>query len=220
MAATARAKSQVTPITLTDEKKGIIFRALGKMPIYSVGVEFDFDKHYANSLGVKNAVYRIYQQVRKDPNKYGVSPEVCDSVVSSVSKRSASAPAEDIVTTGTSGVLPHISETPTLREKTDVQKVDENDYTTLVLSNRTKAMSLVSKKLNTYKTKKQIDSLKLSEIVTAAAILFDKGQIIQGQATENIAIMAKIDDNITPEDALNAILRMREGNMADKDKTK
>jgi hypothetical protein len=186
---------------LTDEKKGIIFRMLAEKPLFETGVAFGFDKQYATAVAVKNKVYRIYQEVKKDPEKYGLSLDLCDTITTIVSNRGAEK------TLG-----------PTLAEKQEAKAVAESDINELVLSGRVKAMKLVHKKLDMMTTRKAVKDVSLPQLVTAAAILFDKGQIVSGQATENVALMAKIDSNMPPEQALDLIIKMREANVADKQK--
>lgn len=190
-------------LVLTDEKKGIIFRALAEKPLYEVGVQFELDKHYANAVAVKNKVYRIYQEVLKSPEKYYVSPEVCDVVRGIVASRHTSIAGKPQVT---------------LRETIEAKEAEDNDVTALVLSGRTKAFKLLHKKLDSVgRNKKALETVSLPQLATVAAILFDKGQIAQGMATENVAVMAKIDSNLTPEEALASVLRFREVNIIQKE---
>ena len=57
-------------------------------------------------------------------------------------------------------------------------------------------------------------------LATTVGILFDKGQIIQGEATENVAVLAKIKSDMSPEEMMDAVLKMREIHQVDKDRTK
>lgn len=189
---------------LTDEKKGIIFRALAEKPLYETGLSFGLDKHYSSAANVKAKVQRIYQEVQKDPSRYMISQELVDTIVKIVASRSH---------TGRGFGADQTS----LREKKELAAVD--DISELVLSGRNKAFALVHKKLDQVgRNKKSLAEVSLAQLTTTAAILFDKGQIVQGQATENIAVLAKIDDNISPEDAMKAILGMRDQNIIAKEK--
>lgn len=188
-------------ISLTNEKKGFIFKMLAHKPFYETGIEFGFDKHYRDANSIKGAMYRIYTQVRAEPSKYGVSQETVDLVVDIVSKRS------------TANYL------PTLREQNDAK--ENIDIKELVLSGRQKAMILVHRKLEMIgKSKKKLNETNLGTLATVAAILFDKGQIIKGEATENVAVLGKIDTNMSPDQALDMVLKMRELNQAEKERIK
>ena len=194
---------------LTDEKKGIIFRMLAEKPLYETGVAFGFDKKYATAVAVKNKVHRIYQEVQKDPNRYMVSPDLCETVVGIVTNRNPK-----------NGGGREIAGM-THREVKEAKAADEQDITKLVLAGRAKAWTILHKKLDRVgRNKKALDELSLGTIGTIAGIMFDKGQIVQGQATENIAVMAKIDSNLTPEEAMKAVLNMREVNIIAKEKDK
>lgn len=195
---------------LTDEKKGIMFRMLAEKPLYETGVSFGLDKHYTSVQTVKAKMQRIYQEVKKDPERYFVSQDLCDTVSSIVSNRNPQGKGLN-----TRGAV------PTLREKTEVKAAEENDITGLVLTGRAKAFKLLHAKLDRVgRNKKALDEVQLGTLATVAGILFDKGQIMQGQATENVAVMAKIDNNLSPEDALSLVLKMREVNIIQKDKDK
>lgn len=173
---------------------------LAEKPLYETGVAFGLDKQYSTAVAVKNKVYRIYQEVKKDPEKYGLSPDLCDTIVTLVSNRGAEK-----------------AQGPSLYEQKEVQAAKEGDINDLILTGRVKAMKLVHKKLDMMQTRKAVKDVSLPQLVTAAAILFDKGQIVSGQATENVALMAKIDGNIPPEQALDLIIKMREAHVADKE---
>lgn len=81
-------------------------------------------------------------------------------------------------------------------------------------------MQLINKKLDHLgKDKKSLDKVGIGELAKVAGILFDKGQIIQGQSTENIAVMSKnIKTDMSPEEAMEVLLNMREVNQAKKEK--
>lgn len=193
---------------LTDDKKGIMFRMLAEKPLYETGVAFELDKQYKTAVAVKAKMYRIYQEVQKNPDKYGLSQDLCDTVVQIVKGRTAEGKGFGAKFNA-----------PTLREAHEAKVADENDVTKLVLSGRAKSFQLLHKKLDQVgRNKKSLESVSLPQLATVAAILFDKGQIVQGQATENVAILAKVDSNMSPEDALAAVLGMRESNIIAKEK--
>lgn len=195
---------------LTDEKKGIMFRMLAEKTLLETGIAFGLDKHYPKAAGVKARMSRIYQEVRKDPDRYLVSQDIVDMVSRIVSGRKQAG----------IGNLIH-ADHATLAEKREVQEAKADDITELVLTGRKKAFNLLHKKLDQVgRNKKTLGEVSLAQLTTTAAILFDKGQIVQGQATENVAVLAKIDSNMSPEDALAAVLRFRDKNILDKEAQK
>jgi hypothetical protein len=63
--------------------------------------------------------------------------------------------------------------------------------------------------------KKMLEKENLVSLAKVFGIFFDKSQILQGQATENIAIKAKISKDMSPEESLEELLKMRESRQAD-----
>ena len=176
---------------LDDTQKAGIFRSLATKTFYDVGVEFGFDKHYKSPTSVKGAVYRTYQEVRAAPEKFFVHPDTCSLVVAAVTSR------------GISNMKP----LKTLAE----QKEDSRGIEELLLSNRDLANRLVHKKLLALDSSKK--ALKNESVVSLGkifGILFDKSQIIRGQATEHVALLGSIDSNMKPEEAIDLVLKMRE----------
>jgi len=171
---------------LTVEQKIGLFNMLTTKSLYEVGLEYGFDKHYKDAKAVKGAVYRVYADLKNNPEKNGISREVCDLVVSAVSQRSA-------------------APTPTLKEKEEV------DIKDLILSNRDKLARLLSRKLDDIgSSKKKLSAVSLPQLSLALCQVFDKGQIVQGQATEHIAHLSKIEEGLTAQQLLDAVLSQRE----------
>lgn len=185
---------------LSDDKKAGLFKKLASTSLYEVGVEYGLDKHYKDASGVKNKVYQIYREVAANPERFAVQQETVDLVQAAVSSRKiANKPA------------------PTLREKTEEAAIVANDIKGLTLSGRDAAGRLIARKLEHLESHpKALAQESLVNLGKIFGILFDKAQIIQGQATEHVAHMGKIDTNMTPEDALAAVLRGREITQAEK----
>mgnify|MGYP006921290687 CR=1 FL=1 len=191
-------------MVLTPEKKCDIFRMLGSKSIVETGLEFGFDKHYKDTTAVKNAVYKIYRQISQEPEKYPISPDVVEFVKGIMQTRSVS--------------VRKPTDTPTLAEKNE--GLLNQDFKDILVQGRKKAFSLLNSKLDRIgSSKKRLDEVNISSLAQVFGILFDKAQIIQGEATENIAVLAKVDKDMSPEDALQAVLRSREANQLDKDRT-
>ena len=56
----------------------------------------------------------------------------------------------------------------------------------------------------------QLEKVNLATLATTFGILFDKIQLMNGLATENISIHAKIDVNMSSDKALDELNKMRE----------
>lgn len=177
---------------LSDDKKAAIFRALAGGTMYDVGVDFGVDKHYKDARAVRNKVYQIYAQVKNDPEKYSIHPETVDLVVGVVSNRKVATRPET-----------------TLADK--VEGIKDADIKGLTLGSRDAAGRLIASKLAFLESHpKALAQESLVNLGKIFGILFDKSQIIQGQATEHVALMGKIDTDMSPEAAIAAIIKTRE----------
>lgn len=184
----------------TDQKAGM-FRSLASASLYDVGVEFGLDKHYKDPTAVRNKVYAIYREVSNDPDKFSVHPDTIELVSAAVSKRSVATRAH--------------TEIPTMAEKTHA--ISEGDIKGLTVASRDRAGRLIGAKLAYIEAHpKALQQESLVNLGKIFGILFDKAQIIQGQATEHVALMGKIDSEMTPDQAIQAVLRFREVVQAEK----
>lgn len=179
-------------MVLTDLQKAGLFKSLTTKTFYEVGIEFGFDKHYKSPATIKSAVYNIYRAILVEPEKYTLHPETVELVVKSVKERA-------------------IAHSPNKKPTVAEQGEDTRDIKELILSNRNVANRLISKKLSVLDaSKKALRNESLVSLGKIFGILFDKAQIIQGQATEHVALMGKISSNLKPEEAIELVLKMRE----------
>ena len=189
-------------INLTDVQKSSLFKSLATKTFYDVGIEYGFDKHYKTPASIKTAVYTLYRRVLAEPEKYSVHPEVLSLVSKAIQER---------------GILksaPNLK--PTMAEQGDL-----SDIKALLLSNRDVASRLIHKKLRVLDTSKK--ALKGESIVSLGkifGILFDKAQIIQGQATEHILQLSHINVDMSPSEAIDAVIKMREQQISESSKDK
>lgn len=184
---------------LTQEVEADIFRHLAYKSAYETGLEFELDKIYADAKGVRNAVNNIYAKVKKNPTRWGVTSDVLTLVADAMANRQ----------------LSQVRNNLPMAEK----EIEQGDIKVLVTGVRDKTWRLIDRKLQrASKSNKRLDAIGLRELGTLAGIAFDKAQIISGQATENIAVMGKIEGNLNPADALALVLKMREANVAAKQK--
>jgi len=56
----------------------------------------------------------------------------------------------------------------------------------------------------------EMKKLNLTTLSTTAGILFDKSRIVRGESTQHVILKAKISDDLTPEQKIELVLRMRE----------
>lgn len=172
---------------LSTEQKVELFKKLASKTTLEAGTEAGLAKFFKNSRAIRNKVYSTYQQVRQDPEFYKVTPEVVTLVETAMSARAVEGRNTEIVTD------------------------DPKEIKGLVLNIRDKTFGLIDKKLDRVsKSRAKLDALSFKDLGIIAGIAFDKSQILKGEATEHIAHYAKIDGNISPEDAMAMILKSRE----------
>lgn len=182
---------------LSDDRKAAMFKALASKSLYDVGVDFGLDKHYSTAPAVRNKVHSIYKAVANDPEKYAVHPETVEVVVAAVSGRKMV--------------------TPSIPATVEASPIVANDIKGLTMGGRDVAAKLITQKLAFLEAHpKALAAESLVNLGKIFGILFDKSQIIQGQATEHVALMGRIDTTMTPEQALDAVLRSREIMQAEK----
>lgn len=165
--------------------------------IYAVGVEYGMDKVYSSKSKVTNAVYSIYAEVKEDPERFTITQDMLNMVEAGMQARrshKAGSAAED----GPS--------------------VAEQDHSNLVITARKKSWKLLVEKLDyLIKNKAAFRKESVVSLAKVAGIVFDKGQLIEGKATDQVAILAKIDENMSTEDAVKELLKLRDAGTKDAD---
>lgn len=183
--------SYPTAQALIEDQAGRIFLHLEEHSFAETGYIFGLDRYLKNENSMRGAITRAYNLVLADPIKFDLPPEKVAYIHGLVSAR---------------GIAKKKPET--LREENDIKKAD---ISTMVLESRDLVTGLVRKKLDYLdRNPKALKEMSLKEIMGAFQILFDKGQIIQGAATEHIAVLSNIKTDMGAEEALEAIIKMRE----------
>jgi len=195
----ATAKNHNAPEVVARREKGKaiiaergadIFKSLEFKSYREVAQDFGLVDAYQNAGTATSAVVQFYNKVVDDPQKYGVEVHTAKVVKDVVQSRS-----------------PH---------KKEVEVTNES-IGDILIGTRNLAAKLLRKKLQMYEEDpKLLQNEKLVQLTTALAILFDKGQIIQGAATEHIAVMSNIPDHLDPDEALKTIMAMREKTLESK----
>jgi hypothetical protein len=186
-------------MTLTPEKKAAIATMLLKKSAYDVGIEFELDKYYKNSATMISTVSKIYNQVKNDPEKFAVSSDLMVQVELAVKARTYKIEGQ--------------GERRTLRQIADEKK--NKPIAEIALDNRSKASALLNIKLDDLLyNKKARAKVSIGEMAKVYGITFDKGQIVEGKATDHVAMMAKVEGNMSPSEAIDIVLKMREYNQS------
>lgn len=183
---------------LGEKKELEVFKQHAYKTSWEIGQEYNFDKVYKDKRAVTNAVYAIYNKVKNNPGKYGIDTDTMNLVLDAVGQRKIRKNAQFV--------------TEPLSDKEMV------DIGSLVSDNRDRAARILNKKLiSLEKSQKKMENISFKELTTAFGIMFDKGQLLKGEATEHIAHYAKIEKNMDPVEALKIIQDMREANAAKND---
>ena len=183
-------------MNLNNDQKVGLFKMMATKQLYEVGLFYGFDKYYKDSNAVKNAVYRIYNTVKNNPDEYLIQKDTYELVVGAVSARSAA----NVVS---------------MRERMDSAS---SDIKSLITGGRDKTAKLIDMKLDSIgKSRKKLDNVSIVELSKVLNVLFDKGQIVQGEATEHIAVLGKIESGLSPEKLLEITLKQREKTIESKE---
>lgn len=184
-------------MTLTDVKKRALFKTLATKTQYETGVEFGLDKYYKNKNSVVAAVNRIFQAIKADPEKYAMTHEVVTMVQDSMISRTKLGGAA---------------------RPTEVVNIEEYNEKELVLGGRKKAWVLLNRKMDyLLKNRRAFKNESIMSLAKVAGITFDKGQIATGEATEHIAMKAKIDRGMSSDEALAQLMKIREVQMKEEE---
>ena len=177
------------------EKEAKIYKRLAIKSAAEVGLEFKFDSVYPTKNQIRTAVNNIKTKVQNNIENYkefGVTNEVVDLVKIASAGRNV-APRDR-------------------REAMKKLEID-SDIVNVLTKGRDTVFNLVNRKLDILaKSKKELAKTSLKELSVAGGILFDKAQLLKGEATEHIAVMARIDKNISADDAIKMVSEMRENN--------
>ena len=176
------------------KEKAKMFRDLVKVSFYQTGVMAGFDRYYRNKSSLINAVRRIYNEVKGTPKKFGITDEIVKMVDEALEQRLKNRSSNMAVTVA--------------EPETELAELTSKE---LVVGAKRKAWVALHKKLDrVLKYKKDLRTTPLAVLGNIAGITFDKGQIIAGEATEHIALKAKISEKLTPEDKMELLLKLRE----------
>ncbi len=95
--------------------------------------------------------------------------------------------------------------------KAVARKIDTQQMVELSKDTRNLAVQILNDKLVQMQTDPEaLAKTSIKDLATVFGILVDKAQLLNGLATSNVAIHAKIDVNMTSDKALEELNRMRE----------
>ncbi len=185
--------SYTSGMDLLRSEATAIFLCLADKTPTQVGYEFGLDRFYSTDASIRASVHKAFQMVLQDPESYDIPMAKAAEIQAIVSARALQITKDHALT---------------VREKKELSNAEIPE---LVTEARDTAYRLINAKLDIIESSKtELKNAKLSDLVKAGDILFNKGQIVRGEATQNIAILSKVDKNMSAEDALTAIVQMQE----------
>jgi hypothetical protein len=186
---------------LTDEEMGVFYRLLETKTYMAACLEMKMDRWYSKNSLIPTA-QKMVNMVRQDPEKYKVHPDSIVRIEHAIRERDVNRKTRE-----------------TALEKN--LATENQNFKNILEDTRAGLLDILSRKVKRIgRSNKKIDEMNLGTLATTLAIIIDKTQLIRGEATENVAVLAKIDQNISPEAALDMILRMRETNLESKNNKK
>lgn len=177
--------------SLDNPTKETFYRNLVKMSLADSARSINLDESYRTESSLRATAYKLYKSI--DPHELGISTDMVKLIEEKMQERKVYNPPK------------------VLAPEEKKQLLNPEDAKGMILGGRNKAAALINKKLDRLdRSNKLLDEVTLTQLATTLGILFDKSQIIQGQATENIAVMSKISSDMSAEESLQALLKMRE----------
>lgn len=223
---------------LPIEQRRLIFLDVETMSYMDVGHKWKIVENFKNGKAFSNWMGKLVRDVEDNPTRFNVTEDDVKRILAARDTRIALnktsfydgtivASREQKRRLGLSAKLAAKELEKATKQSVNIPSVTakapikETELKDMVIQARSKSLQLLHRKLDElWEDPEQFKKLRIVELTTAFGTIFDKTQIIMGQATENIAVMAKIDKNMNAEDALSAILSMREVNQVEKEKRK
>lgn len=204
MRVVAGSNPATSTMNISKETEAEIFKALEHESALNVGLKFHLDRKYRDKQKIRSSVTYFKNKVKNHPDRYeeyGITDELIRRVEKAVEERNVYNKLEN-------------RQLRTIKKGELVDSAqEEKELKELVGDIRDKAFSAINRKLDNIGTnKKKLEAVAFRDLTQLASMTFDKAQLLSGQATENIAVLAKIDNNMNPEEAMEAVLKMREVN--------
>jgi len=109
------------------------------------------------------------------------------------------------------GEVEEVDPGQTKKTKQEIMKLDTNEMIALAKDTRNVSLQVLNMKLlELSQDPVALSKINLATLATTFGIMYDKGQLMDGLATSNIAIHAKIDLTMSSEQAMSELDKMRE----------
>lgn len=176
-------------LRLTLEEEVEIFKGLVHKTGLELANEYNFGRCYTTDGAKRLAIFNIVRKIKKSPDLYGVGTDVIELVQEAMDARK--------IVHNPLQVFVKDREIKEFKDKLEVI--------------RDQAAEILSKKLEKATKGKNIEDIKITEVSNILAMAIEKLRLVKGESTENIIHFSKMDlSKVSPEEALNLVLRARE----------
>lgn len=181
---------------ISEEGKALVPKLLKDFSYYETGLELGLDEDTYTKTAIRNTVKNTWEAIRLRPEKYGTTLEEIAEVDKILESRNMKPAKVKLKEDSLSNSLADVS----------FEEIGKG-----ILKTRDDALMLLRKKMHLmHSDEKELSKVNMATLATTFAILFDKSQIAKGEATQHIAVHAKISNDMTPEERLQAIYNIRE----------
>lgn len=188
----------------TNEQKGIIATDILNRQLTEALINTGMADRHTRLDSARRAFIKICGDVVRDPSKHGIDNRTAVLIANKINLEIAPDYHLDVAKMNLQ--LNGIKE-----EKVIAAKEKQDDISNTVLNVRDMTWSILDKKLSRLMMNDAaIDKLNLGTLGFFAGIMFDKGRLVQGKATQHIALQAKIAKDLTAEQALELALKQQE----------
>lgn len=192
-------KYQSGPELIREKTKEIFMLLLEHTPI-QVGYLVGLDSLYTTDASIRSGIYKAYQYVLEDPKKYDIPMETVAEVEKRMKERT---------------IGPAKAKAEKKQAKRELQQASTNE---LIVSSTDRTLALIHQKLDDMERTGALKNVKITDLVKVFSTMFEKVQIVRGEATQNIAILSKsISNDMSADDALEQVLHGRESVAAQKE---
>ena len=206
----------------SDELKAKVTENLVHDSYYNTAIKFGLHSRSKNKAYLRNLVKSFFVEVRENPDKFGIVPELFETIQQNMDKRIQIARKE-------STNRKRDRKKPTVPIRTDAEvkairaaeKEVPGEYKAEDLSIDRKAIKLrdtmtriLDRRLRLLEeaNDKELKQVDLVRLTTAFGTLVDKAQLLQGNATEHVALYARVNnvESMSADEAMGHLLKARE----------
>lgn len=103
--------------------------------------------------------------------------------------------------------------TPETLTKREIKKLETNELIDMTEYTRDALLHVLERKIKLMMlSDTSLEKASLNQIVSAYGTMFDKAQLLNGLATSNVSVRAKVDVNMNADEVLAELNKMREKN--------